>query len=271
MSELRTFSLASGSSGNCIFVEYKGTRLLVDAGITCKQIIDILADRDIDIKSIRALLITHEHSDHIKSLLPLVRKFNIPLYINEATFDSVLEKSRIKIDGKNEILHTLVNTGDRFFIDDLCIHSFPLSHDAVDPMGFRIESENASLSILTDCGYVKPEILSVVENSDLVYLEANYDPNMLINGPYPYPLKRRILSELGHLSNLDAALNLGKLVYSGTKTILLSHLSEKNNLPKLAFDTVECGAKAQGFMMGRDFEMDISLRHRPSKIRTVTH
>lgn len=271
MSDMRTFSLASGSSGNCIYVEYKDTKILVDAGISCKQIVDLLRDKDIDINSINALLVTHEHSDHIKSALSVSKKFDIPIYTNQDTFKYILGKSRSKTISSDSVRHHLIQTGDCFDIGDLFIHSFKLSHDAIDPVGFRIESDNASLSILTDCGEVKPEIISIIENSDLVYLEANYDPNMLIEGPYPYVLKRRILSELGHLSNLDAAFALGKLIKSGTKTILLSHLSEKNNLPKLAYDTVVCGAKAQGILVDRDFKMDVSLRYRPSKMRTVIH
>lgn len=265
MPQMRSFSLASGSSGNCIYVEYKQTGVLIDAGISAQKIRAALAEKQIDLANVRALLLTHEHSDHIYSALTLARRYHIPLYTNRKTYQRLIELKATKTMDPELIPHVTVETNERFVIGDLAVRSFALSHDAVDPMGFRIDSGRGIVSVLTDCGSVGEEIYRSVSGSDLVYLEANYDPTMLLNGPYSEALKYRIMGERGHLSNLDASVVLARLARDGCRKIRLAHLSETNNLPSLAWETVCQGAKLQGIKIQEDIEMDLCPRRHPSE------
>lgn len=227
-------SLYSGSSGNSLFVQTDKTKLLIDCGESAKKIVSALDDIDIDIQNINAILVTHEHIDHVKSLGTLSKKFDIPIYTNIETLNAMPEQiNKTKTDN----IH-LFDFSKDFEIGDLQIHPFSIPHDAANPSAFNITKNNTKLSIATDIGHITPEILKNLEKSKFLLLEANYDPNILKCSPYPYKLKERISGPLGHLSNDLAGKTISHLMQSGLNTVMLGHLSKENNFPELAYKTV---------------------------------
>lgn len=227
-------SLYSGSSGNSLFVQTDKTKVLVDCGESAKKIVNSLSDIDIDIQDIDAILITHEHIDHVKSLGTLSRKFDIPIYTNIETLNAMPDQAN-KI--KTENIH-LFDFSKDFSIGDLQIHAFPIPHDAANPCAFNIFKNNTKLSIATDIGHITPEIINNLEKSKFLLLEANYDSNILKCSPYPYHLKERIAGPLGHLPNEMAGKTISHLIDSGLQKAMLGHLSKENNFPELAYKTV---------------------------------
>ncbi|MBR2786022.1 MAG: MBL fold metallo-hydrolase [Clostridia bacterium] len=227
-------SLYSGSSGNSLFVQTNKTKLLVDCGESAKKIITSLSDIDINIEDIDAILITHEHIDHVKSLGTLSKKYNIPVYTNIETLNAMPEqKNKIKTSNVH-----LFDFSKDFSIGDLQIHPFPIPHDAANPSAFNIFYNDKKLSIATDIGHITPEIMNNLEKSIFLLLESNYDPNILKCSPYPYHLKKRIAGPYGHLSNNVAAETIAHLINLGLKNVVLGHLSKENNFPELAYKTV---------------------------------
>ena len=227
-------SLYSGSSGNSLFVQTRKTNLLVDCGESAKRIVNSLSDIDVNIEDIDAILVTHEHSDHVKSLGTLSRKYNIPVYTNIETLEAMPEQKN-KIQMNN--IH-LFDFSKDFDIGDLHIHPFSIPHDAANPCAFNIFHNDKKISIATDIGHITPEIIHNLEKSIFVLLESNYDPNILKYSPYPYHLKERISGPYGHLSNEIAAETISNLINSGLKNAMLGHLSKENNFPELAYKTV---------------------------------
>ena len=230
----RFCSLYSGSSGNSLFVESNKTKLLVDCGESAKKIITSLADIDVDIETIDAILVTHEHIDHVKSLGTLSKKYNIPIYTNIETLNAMPDQAN-KI--KDDNIHIFDFSKD-FEIGDFQIHPFSIPHDAANPCAFNIFYNNKKISIATDIGHITPEIIKNLEKSSFMLLESNYDPNILKCSPYPYHLKERISGPLGHLSNNVAGQTVSHLIDSGLNTVMLGHLSRENNFPELAYKTV---------------------------------
>ncbi|HJJ05530.1 MAG TPA: MBL fold metallo-hydrolase [Clostridiaceae bacterium] len=230
----RFCSLYSGSSGNSLFVESNSTRVLIDAGESCKKIEEGLANINVDVNKLDAILITHEHSDHVKGLGTLSKKHNIPVFANNGTWNSMIEQKN-KISSENI---KVFNTNENFQIGDLSITPFNIPHDATEPCGFNICHNNNKISIATDLGHITDDILYHLENSCFILLEANYDPEVLKCSPYPYALKRRIAGPTGHLSNEVAGKLISHLIKSGLKTAMLGHLSKENNFPELAYKTV---------------------------------
>ena len=227
-------SLYSGSSGNSLFIQSDKTKLLVDCGESAKKIINSLSDIDIDIEDIDAILVTHEHIDHVKSLGTLSKKFDIPIYTNIETLNAMPEQiNKIKQENVN-----IFDFSKDFYIGDLQIHPFSIPHDAANPCAFNILKNDKKISIATDIGHITPEIISNLEKSTFLLLEANYDPNILKCSPYPYHLKERISGPKGHLSNEIAGQTISHLLNSGLKNAMLGHLSKENNFPELAYKTV---------------------------------
>ena len=227
-------SLYSGSSGNSLFVETKNTKILIDAGVSCKKIETALNDIDIDPKSLDGILVTHEHIDHVQSLGTLSKKFNLPVFVNQETLDA-MPKQRDKISDENI---NIFKVSDKFEIGDLIIKPFSIPHDAANPCGFSLYKDDKKISVATDIGHMTNDILKNLEESLFVMLEANYDPEILKCSPYPYLLKQRIAGPNGHLANLDAAKTISFLMNSGLKEASLGHLSKENNFPELAYKTV---------------------------------
>ena len=227
-------SLYSGSSGNSLFVETQNTKLLVDAGVSCKKIENALQDIKVDPSSIDGILITHEHTDHVQGLGTLSRKFDLPVFVNQETLDA-MPKQKDKIPDKN--IKTF-KISDKFEIGDLLIDPFSIPHDAANPCGFNISNDEKNISIATDIGHMTKEILKVLEPSDFVLLESNYDPEVLKCSPYPYILKSRIAGPNGHLPNELAGKTIAYLLKCNLKTAMLGHLSKESNFPELAYKTV---------------------------------
>ncbi|SHF35890.1 Phosphoribosyl 1,2-cyclic phosphodiesterase [Thermoanaerobacter uzonensis DSM 18761] len=252
-------SLRSGSSGNAIYINHKDVHILVDAGLSGRTIEKALFNIGINPKSLSAILITHEHKDHIIGAGVLSRRYNIPIYANKATWE-VMEKDIKEISEKNKLYFT---TGEEFEIGDVKIMPFKKSHDAVEPVGFSFKCGDKKISIATDLGYMTKGVANHLIGSDVVLLEANHDIEMLMNGSYPWPLKKRILSNLGHLSNdaaADALLKLFKMKAIGMA--FLGHLSQNNNRPELAFATVTNALKKSGVK----FEVHMALRNIESDV-----
>ena len=254
-------SLYSGSSGNSLFVETNNTKLLIDAGVSCKRIENALTNINIDPKTIDGILITHEHSDHVQGLGTLSKKFDLPVFVTQETLDA-MPKQRDKIDSKN--IKTFKVT-DKFSIGDLTINPFSIPHDAANPCGFNIIKDNKKISIATDIGHMNTDILKKLEESLFVLLEANYDPEVLKCSSYPFTLKSRIAGPTGHLSNEMAGKTISHLIKSGLKNAMLGHLSKESNFPELAYQTVLDELISSHFNEN-NFTLSIASRDVPSKI-----
>lgn len=250
---LRLCPLYSGSSGNCIFVENGQTRLLVDCGVSGKKIEQALLAHGIAPDSINAVLVTHEHSDHIKSVGIIHRKTGAEIYANLGTFEA-FEGSIGKYD--ESAVHIFEGT---FSVGDIEVKPFSVPHDAADPVGYVFSDGVRKASVCTDIGHVTEEISKKVFGSDVVLLEANHDVEMLKAGPYPYSLKERILSNRGHLSNENAGVMCKKLIEHGTKDIILGHLSMQNNNPDLAYLTVKSVLEEGGITLA-DCRLSVAPR-----------
>lgn len=232
---MRVISIASGSSGNVCYAEEGGTAILIDAGVSCKRIEDGLRILGRSTRDLSAVLITHEHTDHWKGLQTLLKKTDCPVYMTRGTY-LALEKS-LKSDLLTE-RRVFLQRDEEFSLGTLHILSIPKNHDAADPVAFRIEGRLESAAVVTDLGSFCMEEVSRLQNLDYLLLEANHDEELLMNGPYPYSLKRRILGPSGHLSNTAAGELLSLIMSPRLKSCLLGHLSEENNLPERALLTV---------------------------------
>jgi len=236
--------LCSGSSGNASYLEAGGVRLLVDAGVTAKRIKELMEMIDVSPESLSAILITHEHTDHVSGVGVLSRKYDIPVFAAAECWEN-MPSSVGEIAPKN----MRVFEPDRdFYLRQLCVHPFSTPHDAAHAVGYTFVHDGKKLSIMTDIGHVSSGMLDAVAQSDLILLEANHDVDMLKAGSYPYPLKMRILSSRGHLCNEDAGLVLQKLHDRGVKNAILGHLSQENNTPELALVTVQSVLESAGLL-----------------------
>ncbi len=224
--------LASGSGGNSIYVESRGTALIIDQGIPHRQLRQRMALRGIDEKKIKGIIVTHEHNDHISGVGITSRKLGVPIYSTEKS----LRKIASKLNGSEQVIP--IEGGVLFTIDPMEILPFSVSHDAEDPIQFCITSGRKKIAVATDLGFVSFLVAERLKDCDLVVIEANYDVEMLKNGPYPWELKKRIESKKGHLSNRNAAETVFNLMKNGKPKVILAHLSEENNHPDVAEKTV---------------------------------
>ena len=225
-------NLYSGSSGNSTYVATENTKILVDAGVSCNKIVKALEEINVELDDIDAIIITHEHSDHTGGLKIISKKYHIPIFANAKTW------KMMKSLDISENLQFTFSTNSDFEIGDFKIHTFSIPHDAADPCGFSIYAEDKKITISTDIGHITDGILHQMENSDVLLLEANYDEETLKCGPYPYQLKKRIMSDEGHLSNESASKAISYLSKNNVSNIILGHLSKENNFPELAYQTV---------------------------------
>lgn len=228
-------SLQSGSNGNCVYVEHDGVRLLFDAGISGKRAEERLAQVGRDIRRVDAVVISHDHADHIASAGVLQRKFGLPLYVTPSTLAASIQKRRL---GKLTDVHHF-EVGDTLDFGALGVETVPTPHDGADGCGFVVTDGSRRLGILTDLGHVFGRLREVIASLDAVLIESNYDPEMLANGPYPWEIQNRIRGAGGHLSNLEAAELLAESASAQLKWVCLGHLSGENNDPELALDVHE--------------------------------
>jgi len=232
---MRFSVLASGSTGNSFYIEADDDKLLVDVGLSGKQMERLFNEVNINPNELTGILVTHEHTDHIKGLGVLARKYQLPIYANEKTWIKMEHNiGKLTLDQK---FHFEANCVKTFGTID--VESFSVSHDAVDPMFFSFHHGNEKISLVTDLGYVSERIKKVIEGSNAFIFEANHDVNMLQMGSYPWNVKRRILGDYGHVSNEDCGLALSDVITEKTERVYLAHLSKDNNMKDLARMSVD--------------------------------
>lgn len=249
--------LASGSRGNATYVSDGRTAILIDAGLSGVELQRRMAAKGLDPGRLDAILVSHEHTDHIQGVGVLSRRFRLPVYINDGT-RRASEAALGKLAGMLPF-----TCGHGFDIGSLTVHPFSISHDADDPAGFTITCDGAKLGVATDLGMVTGVVRTHLANCDILIVEANHDERMLVDGPYPWPLKQRIRGRSGHLSNDDAGLLLETLRHQGLAHVILAHLSEENNTPEKA----RCAAKRA--LNGTPIELHVALQKTGSRLVTL--
>jgi len=249
----RFCTLCSSSKGNCYYISGGGASLLVDAGIGPRTLKNALDSLDVRLEELQGIVITHEHTDHIKGLCSLTRKLKLPVYASAGTLSALEAMGAVPPEA------VLIELAGEQELGGIGIRSFPTPHDAVDPVGLRFSMpDGRTVGIATDLGHVNDVIRTALTGCDLVLLESNYDPAMLRAGSYPWPLKRRVEGEKGHLSNEAGALLATYLVQRGTTRFVLGHLSQNNNLPDLAYLTAKEALEESGAREGIDFLLSVA-------------
>ena len=265
---MRLYSIASGSSGNSIYVGSDKTHILVDAGVSGKRIEQGLKDLELSPKDLDAILITHEHIDHIGGLGVISRRYGIPIYTTRGTIEGILKTKSIgNIDTSllNEICYDT-----SYIIGDVRIDTIKISHDAAMPVAYRFEAGKKRAAVMTDLGTYDDYTVSNLQNLDAVFIEANHDVRMLEMGSYPYLLKQRILGAKGHLSNESSGKLLTSILHDNMKNIVLSHLSHENNLPDLAYEAVKSEITlGDTKYKGEDFKISVARRDIPSNLIAI--
>lgn len=258
-------SLYSGSSGNSLLIQTENTNILVDIGVSSKKIVNALDSLDINPNTIFAILITHEHIDHVQGLRVFSKKYNTKIYINKETFNALKPSLKEGIISDNI---NFIQIGDVININDLKVESFSIPHDAANPCGFNIYKNNKKISIATDIGCMNMEVLKKLENSCFLLLESNYDPEILKCSSYPFELKRRISGNKGHLSNEIAGKTISHLISSGLETAVIGHLSKESNFPELAYTTVMNELIENN--LDSNFNLSVASRDTCGKIINIT-
>jgi len=259
--------LLSGSSGNATYVGSGSTRVLIDAGASGSQLEKSLRQIGVEPSSLTCLLATHSHADHIKGLGILSRKYDLPIYASVGVWDDLIKDNKIgRIEPCFIKVFQSVRADQDLDLGDLRARYFSTPHDAYDSVGYVLTDGKNSFGLATDFGHVTPRLRKSLLGCDVVLLEANHDVEMLLNGPYPYLLQQRILSDEGHLSNEAAGRFAVELVKSGVKKLFLGHLSLHNNTQRLAYDAVKEALLDAGFVPPRDVEIYMTKRDEPSRL-----
>ncbi|MCR4690975.1 MAG: MBL fold metallo-hydrolase [Lachnospiraceae bacterium] len=262
---MRMMSIASGSSGNCIYIGDDTTHILIDAGISGKRIENGLQLAGITPKELDGIFVTHEHSDHISGLGVLSRKYNIPIYATAGTVRGIQTCRSVGMIDSD--LYQIIDRHEISEVGSLKVEAHPVSHDAQDPVCYRVSSQNNSVAVATDMGCYDESIVAFLTGLDAILLESNHDINMLMVGGYPYPLKQRILSEKGHLCNEAAGQLLGRILHDKIKRIWLGHLSRENNLPQLAEEAVRLEVSlGENPYRADDFDIRVASREEPGDL-----
>lgn len=250
--------LGSGSKGNSVYVETEETSVLIDCGFSGKETAARLQNIGKTIDSVKAILVTHEHNDHIAGVGVLARRLKIPVYANEGTFRGG-EKKLGRIEQR-----VLFDTGAQFILDDLAVKSFRISHDTEDPVGFVLECNGSKFGYCTDTGKATHLMMQRLKGCHGLVLEFNHDPEMLKNGPYPLSLQQRVRSSHGHLSNQDAAEFFDNIHHEKLQHVVLAHLSETNNLPRFAIGCIDERKEKYG-----NTSFEVACQHKPTKIFSI--
>jgi phosphoribosyl 1,2-cyclic phosphodiesterase len=262
---LRFSILASGSTGNAIYIGTERMSLLIDVGITGKQAEAALKEIGVQPQDLQAILVTHEHVDHIKGIGVLARRYEIPVYANTKTWEAM----EAQIGPIAEKQRRQFEVGETREFADLTVQSFGISHDAAEPMGFCFYHGKKKLSVATDLGYVSERIKETLRGADAYIFEANHDVEMLRMSQYPWSVKRRILSDVGHLSNEAAGEALSDLLCGQAERVYLAHLSKENNLMELAQLTVKGVLEERGLRVGEDVHLRETYPHRPTRLEEL--
>lgn len=257
--------LASGSTGNCIYVGTEQFSLLIDVGISGKQAEASLQGIGVKPEDLDAILVTHEHSDHIKGIGIMARRYNIPIYANAKTWTELESQiGTVKVEQQQ-----IFETGETRELGDLAIQSFGISHDAVEPMGYCFYHGNKKLSVATDLGYVSDRIKETIRGADAYVFESNHDVELLRMSRYPWSIKQRILSDVGHLSNETAGMALTDILGGQAERVYLAHLSKENNMMDLAKLTVKNILEEKGLHVGDDVYLKETYPDRPTKLEIL--
>lgn len=245
--------LFSSSRGNSYYIQGDRMAILVDAGRNLKQIEAAMALNGLSLGDVRALFVTHEHTDHISALKVLLKRYDIPLYATKGTLEELVRTDKVPASARLNVIEDMIETAD------FRVERVETSHDAVESCGYFIETpDGRRLSIVTDTGYLTENAKRAIAQSNLAVVESNHDVEMLKNGPYPYILRRRILSDSGHLSNIACAEALPAFVEAGLTRIILGHLSQENNLPSIAVSEAMRSLSAAGMVIDSDYTLDVA-------------
>ncbi len=251
---MRLIALASGSQGNAAFVEIEATRLLIDAGLPVKELEARLVGCGVDPARIDAVLLSHEHYDHVRGALKFSRRFGVPVVASWDTLHA-MDRSPQAFAGWIELA-----VGRDVKLGSVTVSSFPVPHDAACPVGFVIAANGVRVGVATDLGHATPEIVESLAGCDVLMLESNHDPLLLSQGPYPWRLKQRVAGRMGHLSNSEAAALIKHTVDERCRCIVLAHISEKNNTPELARASAFRALRARGL---EDVEVRVARFDKP--------
>ena len=251
---LEICAIASGSNGNCYYIGNEKDALLIDAGISCKQIVNRLRERELDPGKIKAVFISHEHSDHMIGARVLGKRLNIPVFLTAKTFNGAYRNQRPDAP-------RFFQPGHEIQVGEFTVHPFLKNHDASEPCSFRVEYKEKNVGVFTDIGAPCENVTSHLKKCDALFLETNYDEKMLWNGGYPLFLKQRIASGYGHLSNRQAFELLEKHAGENLKCVFLSHLSKENNTPEVAYNEIQ--------PLGTKFEVRLTSRYQAGDIYSL--
>ncbi len=256
---MRFTSIASGSSGNCTYIGSDNTHILVDAGVSKKRIEEGLHELDLSLEDIDAIFVTHEHTDHIAAIRTILKKYNIPIYATGGTIQGIRQSDKKGEMTDSEFIRVYVDQA--VIVGDMIVNPMRISHDALEPCGYRIFCGDKKVGVATDLGCYDEYTVKSLSGCDALLLEANHDVRMLQTGPYPYYLKSRILGDRGHLSNEKSSELLCKLLHDNIKGVFLGHLSKENNMPELAYETVRVGIEMSDVPFhGNDFNIMVAER-----------
>lgn len=265
---MRMMSIASGSSGNCIYIGSDSTHILIDAGVSRKKIVEGLKKADLKMSDISAIFVTHEHIDHTKGIGVISRKDHTKVYSTQGTIEAIFDTASLGVMPKELFMPISSNTDIQ--INDLNIHAFSVSHDAVDPVAYTVSCGTKKAGVITDLVFFDEYIVDNLQGCQSMLVEANHDINLLQVGSYPYYLKQRILGNKGHLSNETSGQLINKLLNDNVNNILLGHLSLENNYDKLAYETVRLAIDTStNIYKSNDFNIEVAKRSEPSRIIEV--
>lgn len=258
--------IASGSTGNCIYVGTENTKILIDAGLSGIKIENALKEINILPENLDAIFITHEHKDHIDGVGVLSRRYNLPIYATEGTWANMCGKIG-SISPKNV---NIIYPSENIILNDLCLKPFSIPHDAKQPVAYTIKWNNKKIAIATDMGHITKDIIENLRYCDALVLESNHDINMLKNGSYPPQLKERVLGKLGHICNETSAKLLACIMNNNLKNVFLAHISKENNNPDLAYTTVKNILEEFGILEKKDINLHIAKEYGATKIIKLT-
>lgn len=267
-SQLVFLSMGSGSCGNCYYLGTLTDAILIDAGIGIRRMMKYMTDYGLKRDMIRAILLTHDHNDHVKSAAAFSEKLGVPVYASAMVHEGILKNKFISKKIKPENRRN-IELGATLQIGDFSIYSFPIPHDSAANTGYTIRVGETVFSLMTDVGCVTEEVNKAISESTHVVLEANYDPQMLQTGPYPYILKQRISNGHGHLSNIQTGEALIRNMHPGLRYVWLCHLSAENNKPELAFSIIASMLSEAGYDTGTDLQLVVLNREKPTGIFTI--
>ena len=259
--------IASGSSGNSVYISVDETKMLIDAGLSGIRIQKSLQALNIEANTLDAIFITHEHSDHTQGACILSRRFNIPIYATPKTWEAMSKNRNFSSIAKHN--QQYVYAGENLVLGNALIRPFTISHDAAEPVGYNIFSEDKKITVTTDIGCVTDNLKTCISGSDVLLIESNHDVDMVMNGSYPYLLKKRILGDHGHLSNVNCGKLLAEIMCGKLKHIYLGHLSQDNNRPALAYETVLNILEANNITIGSEKSLYLAERSGISRMVSV--